>query len=81
MILLCILFQFMSVILLLGAIAVVGLNISRLRMLDSTMVIVLLLAFSIAFALNGLLCHGHHRMNWAEKFNINNDNYDSGLKN
>ena len=79
-ILACMLYQGLSVLLMLGAVVVVGLNITRLRALDSTMIIVLMLAFSIAFSLNGLLCHGQHRMNWAEQFTQHNDEYDLGLK-
>lgn len=64
----CLLFQSLSALLLLVAVGIIAMNVTKVQSLDSTTLILLLLAFSIAFALNGLLCHGHYRMYWAEQF-------------
>ena len=59
--------QGFSTLFLLVALGFCGLNIASLRSINFGLLLVLLLAFSIAFALNAGLVHGQYRTYMAEQ--------------
>jgi len=65
---LCILSHTISYALLIAGLCIVGFNFSKFKVLDPLKMVMLVLFFSVTFAVNGLLHHGHHRMKWAEKY-------------
>jgi len=64
--------QGLSSLFLLVALVFLGLNIGSIRSVNFVLILMLLLAFSIAFALNAGLFHGQYRAYRTEQI-INND--------